>query len=67
VTYVVLDRVEVVSFLPQQNANAVLEDVVVPFCGMNVREGSITFDQNIHVLARPRKERGVRASLGEFQ
>ena len=49
--HVVLDRVEVVSFLPQQNADAVLEDVVVPFCWVNAREGSIPFDQNIHILA----------------
>ena len=48
---VVLDRIEVVRFLPQQNANAVLQNVVVPFCWMNACEGSISFDQNVHVLA----------------
>jgi hypothetical protein len=49
--HVVLDRIEVVNFLPQQNANAVLQNVVVPFCGMNAGEGSIPFDDNVHVLA----------------
>ena len=48
---VVLDRVEVMRFLPEQNANAVLEDVVVPFCWVNAREGSVSFEQNVHVLA----------------
>ena len=48
---VVLDRIEVVRFLPQQNANAVLQNVVVPFCWMNAREGSISFNDDIHVLA----------------
>ena len=65
--HVVLDRVEVVSFLPQQNADAVLQNVIVPFGWMNAREGSISFDDNVHVLARPRKQFGLRASLGEFQ
>ena len=48
---VVLDRVEVVRFLPQQYTNAVLENVVVPFCWMNACEGRIAFDDNVHVLA----------------
>jgi hypothetical protein len=32
---VVLDSVEVVSLLPKQNADAVLQNMVVPLCRMN--------------------------------
>ena len=64
---VVLDRVEVVSFLPQQNANAVLKNMVVPFCWMNACEGSISFDDDIHVLARPGEQLRVWVRPGEFE
>lgn len=55
------------SFLPQQNANAVLQNLVMPFCGMNPSEGSITFDDIVHVLACPREQFRRRVSLGELQ
>ena len=53
-TDVVLDSVEVMSFLPKQNANAVFQNMIVPFCRMNAGEGRISLDDDIHVLAGPR-------------
>src|ERR1039457_6295464 len=40
--YLVLNRVEVVSLLPEQNADGMLEHMVVTLCGVNASEGRIS-------------------------
>src|ERR1035441_3079639 len=64
---VVLDSVEVVSLLPKQNADAVLQNVVVALCRVNAREGRISLDDDIHVLAGPGEQLCVSVRLGGGQ
>src|ERR1035441_2943709 len=63
----VLNRVQVVSFLPKQNADTVFENMVVPLCRVNAGKGRISLDDDIHVLAGPGKQFGVRVRPGKFE
>src|ERR1035441_1845456 len=64
---VVLDRVQVMSLLPKQNADAVFQNMVVPLCRVNAGQRSIAFDGDIHVLAGPGEQLGVRIRPSKFE
>ena len=65
--YMVLNCIQIVSFLPKQNADTVFENMVVPLCRVNAGEGRISLDDDIHVLAGPGKQFGVRVRPGKFE
>src|SRR5450759_2406111 len=46
----VLNRVQVMSFLPKQNADAVLQNMVVPLCRVNAGQGRISLEDCIGIL-----------------
>ena len=64
---VVLDGVEVVGFLPKQNADAVFQNMVVPLRRVNASQGRISLYNDIHVLAGPGEQLGVRIRPSKFE